>query len=167
MGVVGIGLVAVSTLGDGANLQESWKCGFMWCGFVCLQPRISLCIHPYSITCVTVRIFILFGCGLTLFAFPDPIWIQSRRFVRVGGVIINGLNCDGNFGALSGTLCFTLIYGSISHRFISFFSENLDQMLKGRTFLFVNLFDWRRYCRVFKNFPIPATAFVMVSVVDM
>ena len=45
--------------------------------------------------------------------------------VGVGGVLMTGSNRVERLGALSGPLFFTLGAGSVSHRFISFFSAKI------------------------------------------
>ena len=89
---------------------------FMWCGFVCIHPRISPCIQPQRIACFRVFIFALFGCGFTLLYFFDPIWIFSR-FLGVGGVLMTRLNHVERLSALSGPLFLTHGAGSVSHCF--------------------------------------------------
>ena len=111
---------------------------FMWCGFVRIHPPISPCLHPRRIACVKVYIFILFGCGFTIFDFYNTIWIHSRVCFGVGILIMTGLNCGIRLGGLSSPLFFILGAGSISHHFISFISAKI----------------MTRYCKV-AHLPLP------------
>ena len=81
---------------------------FMWCGFVHLHPRKFPSLHPHRIECVRLWIFILHGCGFFLFDLSGPIWLCSRGFAGVGGVIMTGLSHGKRLGEISGPFFFTL-----------------------------------------------------------
>ena len=125
---------------------------FVRCSFVSIHPRISPFLHRQNILCAGGLIFFLFGCGFTLFDFLVTIWICLRGGCWVVKVLMYGLNPVKHLGALSGSLFFTLVAGSLSHCFVSFFSEKkLDRLLQGRTFPINNFFDWRHLCRFFQK----------------
>ena len=95
----------------------------MSCVFVRIHPQTPPCLHPHSIVCVRVWIFILVGCGLTLFSFQDPTWILLKG-------VCWGRRCaydwvetwQMSWCALWPTV-FTLGAFSVSHHFSYFFSE--------------------------------------------
>ena len=96
----------------------------MWYSYVRLNPLSPPCLHPWESVCLRVWIFILFGCGFTLVNFIEPIWLLLS-FFWVGCLLITRLNCSEHLSALYGLLFSTLGAGSVSHHFISFFSEKI------------------------------------------
>ena len=74
LGVIGIDFVAGPNLGSGVSFSGElvlWL--FMRCGVVRLHSWSDPCLHSHRIVYVRVYILILFGCGFTLFDFPDTI----------------------------------------------------------------------------------------------
>ena len=107
------------------------------------------------------------GVGLLSFLLLIPFGFTQGGFVGVGNVLMTGLNHGKRLGALSGPLFFILRAGTISHRFISFFSEKiLTSCCKATHFLspisFIGV-----TCAIFEKFPISVTAFVMESVIEV
>ena len=139
---------------------------FMWCGSVPLHHRRSPCLHTWRIMCVMVCIFILFGCGLTLFAFTDPIWIISRG-VRWGR------QCAYDWIEPCQTSWCTL-WPTFSHPRIRLYLTPLHLLLLRKKTIccketrYPSLISLTSIaCAGFsKNFPISATAFAMASVVE-
>ena len=168
-GVVGIGLVAESTLRSGVGFAGEFVFLFL-CGAVFSASTLGAppCLHPHRNAFVRMWIFILFGCDFSFIYFPETIWLHSRD-------VCWGRQCDyewvkpwwTSWCALWITV-FTLRYGFVSHCFISFFLEQiLTICCKSARFHSSISLIGDACADFFKNFPITATAFGMASVVDM
>ena len=116
----------------------------MWCSFFHIQPRRSPCIHHRRVVCVMVWILILFGCGFTLFAFPNTIWLWLRGVCWCRQCAENWVEPRRtSWWYLWPTVFHPPIWICIIPLHFLLFSKNIDQLLQGGMFHITNFLDWR------------------------
>ena len=169
LGVIGIVLVSGSTPKAGAGFSGELELWFL-CDSV-LSVYALEAPHVFTLGGLYVLGYAFSFCldvGSLSLLFLVTFGFTRGGVVGVGGVLMTGLNRGKRLGALSVSLFFTLRAGSISHRFISFFSAKIfTSCCKAKHFPSPISLVGVTCAGFSKNFPISATGFLMAYVVDM
>ena len=122
--VIGIGPVAVSTLGAGVGFVGEFLLWFLCSAVFSLStlgyPPVFTLIGMYMLRCAFLSYLVVTSISLV---FLSPFGFARGWVVGLGDVLMNGLNYGERLSALFGPLFFTLGYWYITHRFVSFFSD--------------------------------------------